>query len=112
MTKFCPYCGEELIDNAKFCKSCGKNVEKFTAASNDTFTQENPYKPPVVEKDHTLALVLGIICAFIIPLFGIIFGIYLMTRQDNPKSKTHGIIVTALSVFVWLVSFIIVAVIG
>ena len=25
MSKFCPSCGEELLDNAKFCKNCGVN---------------------------------------------------------------------------------------
>ena len=26
MTKYCPACGEELIDAAKFCKNCGAEI--------------------------------------------------------------------------------------
>jgi len=27
MSKYCPYCGEEQIDAAKFCKNCGKTLK-------------------------------------------------------------------------------------
>ena len=32
--KFCPYCGKELRDNAKFCASCGGNLELKKGNSN------------------------------------------------------------------------------
>lgn len=29
MAKFCPSCGEKLVDSAKFCKNCGKTLKIF-----------------------------------------------------------------------------------
>ena len=86
MSIFCPFCGEELVDNAKFCKNCGKNVESYG-------------------KSHTLATVLGFIFSILIPLIGIIIGIYLYTRKDSPKAKRYGLLVIVLGVVVWIISF-------
>ena len=103
MSKFCPSCGEELVDNAKFCKNCGKNIEW----TNQPHSNQTDYTRtvPVVEKSHTIAIVLGYICAVLIPLFGIIFAIYLLTRNDSPGASKHGKIVLAIAVIVWLISF-------
>ena len=102
---FCPFCGEELVDEAKFCKNCGKNVEGYHNIQDNS---ENRYgfQPPVVEKSHTAATVLGFICAILIPLLGIVFAIYLLTRKDSPKAKKYGIIMIAVSIIVWIISFI------
>ena len=35
MSKFCPFCGEELVDEAKFCKNCGKDISNYTNISDD-----------------------------------------------------------------------------
>lgn len=105
MSKFCPFCGEELMDEAKFCKNCGKDVSKYShTGGNNEVT--HGYGLPEVEKSHTLAIVLGVICAFLIPLFGIIFGIYLVTRKDSSKAKKYGTVIIAISAVVWFLSFI------
>lgn len=104
MSIFCPFCGEELVDNAKFCKNCGKNVESYRNMTNDT-SNTNSFNPPVVEKSHTLATVLGFIFSILIPLIGIIIGIYLYTRKDSPKAKRYGLLVIVLGVGVWIISF-------
>ncbi len=104
MSKFCPFCGEKLVDEAKFCKNCGKDVSKYT--STDTSNDEDyGYGMRVAEKSHTAATVIGFICAFLIPIIGLIMGIYLITRKDNSKSKGFGIAIIALSVIVWFFSF-------
>lgn len=105
MSKFCPFCGEELVSEAKFCKNCGKDVSAYAGIGNDTPSSYG-YVVPADEKSHTLATVLGFICAFLIPLIGIIIGIYLVTRNGSPKAKKYGIIIIALAVVVWIISFI------
>lgn len=106
MSKFCPSCGEELIDNAKFCKNCGMNLET---------KEENPYPKeeinqqfsvPTVENDHKIAVILGYALAILIPFFGIIVGIYLITRKDSENAKKHAKYVLVLSVVIWLLSII------
>ncbi len=106
MTKFCPFCGEELVDEAKFCKNCGKDISSYTAPPKDQ-QPTHTYTPPVTENSHTLAVVLGFICAVLIPLFGLIFGIYLFTRKDSSNAKTFGIVIIALAVVVWIISFMV-----
>ena len=104
MSKFCPFCGEELVDEAKFCKNCGKDVSGYSTTPN-TSQNNYSYRPPATENSHTVAVVLGFICAVLIPLFGFIFGIYLVTRKDSSNGKTYGIVIIALSVIVWIISF-------
>lgn len=103
MTKFCPFCGEELVDNAKFCKACGKNIEEFNSSPN----YQPDYQDGAVENDHTAATVLGFVGGLLIPLIGIIVGIYLLTR-DSPTAKRNGKYVIAFSLFIWFISFIII----
>ena len=101
MTKFCPFCGENLFDEAKFCKNCGKDVSAYTTAGTNNFTPA-----PASENSHTLAIVAGYILALLIPLAGIIIGIYLITRQES-SAKFHAKLVIALAVIVWFISFMI-----
>ena len=110
MTKFCPFCGETLVDEAKFCKSCGKSLENINFNNNTQQTgYTQPYSVPVVEKSHTAAIVLGYIFAILIPLIGFIIGIYLTTRNDSQKAKRHGIFVLIVAIAVWVLNFIIIA---
>lgn len=103
MSKFCPFCGEELVDNAKFCKNCGKSLENFQNVHDDG-GDEFQFNPPVVEKSHNLAFAIGIIAAIFFPLIGIIIGLYLYTRKDSSNAKRNGAITIALGVIVWIVS--------
>lgn len=107
MSKYCPFCGEELKDEAKFCKSCGKSLEDIHQGGDDVFkqpvnTQQTPI--PQASNNHKIAIILGYICAILIPLFGLIFGIYLVTRNDA-NAKKHGKFVILISVVIWALSF-------
>ena len=97
MAKFCPSCGEKLVDSAKFCKNCGKNLEDIPNPTGN-------FEVPVVEESHKLAIVSGYILALFIPLFGVIAAVYLLTRKDSAKALKHGKYVLAVALIVWFLS--------
>ena len=113
---FCKNCGEEIKEGAKFCSRCGNPLTDKTPKS--TNRQNNITGTPcpkcgslvplgniactkcgsLLNPDkHTAAIVLGYICSIFIPLLGIIFGIYLLTRPNKDVHK-HGIIMIILSI--------------
>ena len=99
MTKFCPACGEALIDDAKFCKSCGANISGGASAASVP-------EMPVVEKSYTALTVIGYILAFLIPILGVICGIYLLTRKDSEDANKHGKLMIIVAVVIWAISFL------
>ena len=104
MTKYCPSCGEELIDSAKFCKNCGCNLDNMSGPIN-SHQQNTQQFMEASEKSHTFAIVAGYVLAIFIPLFGLIAAIYLMTR-DSPNAKKHGKYVLIVTVAIWVLSMI------
>lgn len=100
MSKYCPNCGEELVDSARFCKNCGASLNEMLNPN----TTGN-FSPPVVENSHTAAIVIGYILAILIPLGGLIASIYLLTRNSS-RAKRHGKYVLILTVVVWTISFL------
>lgn len=102
VSKFCPNCGEELADDANFCKNCGKDLSKYQKVFNDSNHNVSQYS----EKSHTVATVLGFVFAVLIPIIGIFFGIYLITRDDSDSAKRYGKIIIAVAVIVWVINFI------
>ena len=100
MSKFCPKCGEELVDTARFCKNCGQNLENIPNPE-----PTNTFNVPVVEESHTFAIVLGYILAILIPLLGLIVSIYLLTRNSS-KAKKHGKYILVITLIVWFLSFL------
>ena len=107
MSKFCPSCGEELADNAKFCKNCGANIE--TNEKSSTQQTASTYEVQQVENDHKLAIIAGYIFAILIPLIGIIIGIYLYTRKDSEKATFHAKIIIAIGAIILFISFMLMA---
>lgn len=102
MAKFCPKCGEELVDNAKFCKNCGANLDNIESYTN--LNDQGNYGIPVVENDHTAAVIIGYVGAILIPIIGIIAGIYLYTRKDSEKANRHAKFIIILAAVVWILS--------
>ena len=105
MTKYCPSCGEKLIDEARFCKNCGIELENNQGNINAHHENTQQFKT-ATEKSHTLAIVAGYVLAILIPLFGLIISIYLLTRDDSPNAKKHGKYVLIVTVIVWFISFL------
>lgn len=112
--KFCPNCGNKLVEGATFCTNCGFNLKENGQASsnissnnvNDSSDQQNN-KPTatsnIKDQNETLYTVLGWVCAGISLLFfpilfgagGVVFG-YLLAR--NESSKTKGVILIIFSI--------------
>ena len=103
MSKFCPFCGEELVDSAKFCKNCGKNIEIY-APNQDNHQQA--FNGPLVENDHKTAIIISYVLAVLIPLIGVFASVYLLTRKDSQNAKKHGKYVLIVAIVVWIISFI------
>lgn len=82
---FCPKCGTENQDDAKFCGSCGSSiniVRDQPAAGFNTLAVQ----PAAV----SVGLKIGIIIATLfIPLIGIVMGGIYMYNQD-PSKKAVG----------------------
>jgi len=104
MTKYCPSCGEELVDSAKFCKNCGTEIKNIQANGNSHHDNTQQFMQ-AGEKSHTAAIVVGYIMAFLIPLIGTIISIYLLTR-DSANAKRHGKFVLVVALAVWIISVI------
>lgn len=102
MSKFCPKCGEELVDSARFCKNCGASLEGIP---NPHQTATGEYHVPVVEDDHKIAVIAGYVLAILLPLFGFIVGIYLLTRNSQ-NARKHGKYVMIVAAVLWIISFL------
>ena len=117
---FCPSCGEEKREGSKFCHNCGydfeaagssasqgldSNIQSNQGAESNTQFNQNPSPGVQKENSHNIAKILGYICALFIPLFGVIFGVYLY-RCDEEDAKKHGKFIIALSVVIWVLSMI------
>lgn len=99
MTKFCPACGEKLVDNANFCKSCGANL-------NSSAPRAKTPERPAAERSYTLYIIVAYVLAILIPLVGLIFGAYLITRKDSGDARRHGTFALIISLAFMALSFV------
>lgn len=116
--KYCPKCGSQVRNNTKFCQKCGAKFPEDTLnleyCSYCGFNIPNgatkcpkcgKYSNVEVNDEHTLAIVIGYIFSFLIPLAGIVAGIYLVT-QKNKDVHIHGIIISIIAIVVMCVSYL------
>ena len=113
MVKFCDKCGSELKnENAKFCDKCGaeinnsvnntenNNLPSITCpkcGNNIPLGENRCLKCGSILEDNKTAVIVGYIVAVIGSIFGLIPGIYLLTR-NNEKSKKQGMIICLISI--------------
>lgn len=97
MTKFCPSCGEELVDGARFCKSCGVSVEDYNAEP------KRPEMPKVEEKSYAAYFIIGYVVALLSPILGIFAALYLTSVKAPRKVKIHCLFIILVSIVVYLI---------
>ena len=101
--KYCSKCGKEIMDEAVICVHCGCQV-------SDRATQNNGQQTvnPMVEPGETNGLAIGaIVCAFLIPILGLILGIFGAAKYKTQSYKSQCITAIILSIIVWIVSAVI-----
>lgn len=87
---FCPNCGIQNLERAKFCMKCGKKLQKIERSDD----QEEKYP-------HTTATVLGYFFAAIGGLISLLFVLHLF-MQDDPRAKYHAKIIL-LIIGLWII---------
>ena len=87
--KYCPQCGEQNRDGAKFCESCGTNLENIAPAKQTTSNanQKNKYIAPII--DFIFGAILYCLC-------GAGHIIYLKLYKRGAILGTLGIIISTI----------------
>ena len=103
---FCPTCGKEINDNAVICPNCGcptnnQPPQQAVAPATSAPMLENGEKPGMA----TAALV----CAFLVPIVGLILGIAGAVKYQTKSLKNRCIAAIPISIVVWALSFIVLA---
>lgn len=94
MAKFCPNCGNEMVDEAEMCVKCGtivggKTNKKVTSDNNTKSTNENGGKKKELPTWAIVLIVLGgigLLIVIVIAIFAII-GINALKKVDPDKIK-------------------------
>ncbi len=87
--KFCPACGQQLVDEAVICINCGVSQQ-----------QQQPAVNPKDKKSFGFGFL-----GFISPLVGLV--IYLLTKDTTPlKAKSAGIGAIVGTVFAFIVGIL------
>lgn len=105
--KACPSCGRE--NNFIFCRECGKKLSSraFICPECGCAINANAISTNNVEDDKHGIAVAGVICSFLVPLLGLIFGIIALNanKGKSNSSKTMGLIAVIISIVSWVISF-------
>jgi len=102
--KYCSKCGKELLDEAVICVGCGCPVSGGPL-SKPSAPQEAPFEKKESPGTANCALVF----AFLIPIVGLIMGIYGWTKYKDSKLRRKCITAIICSIFMWIVGLLVLA---
>ena len=89
---FCPKCGSENPDDARFCGSCGESLSTAHDAPASTSGEVSKViEPSRPQEEVPAGLKYGILAAsLIIPLIGVIMGIVYLVKGESEDKKAAG----------------------
>jgi len=110
---FCQHCGNSNDNASKFCFSCGKALEASAAPDTPPAgayvpppQQPQPgyqaYQTPQPQKTTNTMAIIGLVCAFFMPLVGLVVSIIarkqcIENQEEGQNLATAGIIVSVIS---------------
>ena len=115
---YCIKCGKEIKDGSKFCEFCGADVSSEKAntvmttstveTANQSVTTETPMQTVSNNKTTNGFAIAGLVCSFIIPLLGWIFGgIGLSKSKTTNSGKGLSIAAIVVASVMFIVNLII-----
>ena len=115
--KYCPKCGSEVKNNTKnynvfnlvyhiklnneYCKHCGSTIPKGAIRCPKC----GRYLDESANDKHSVAIAIGYIFSFLIPLAAIVAGIYLLTQKNEDVHK-HGTCIIIIAIGVMCISYL------
>ena len=118
--KYCPKCGSEVKNNTKFCQKCGAKFPIDHIKLNNEYCKHcgstiskgaircpkcGRYLDESANDKHSVAIAIGYIFSFLIPLAAIVAGIYLLTQKNEDVHK-HGTCIIIIAIGVMCISYL------
>ena len=114
---YCSNCGKEIEGGASFCPYCGSPAGNSTPVQNVNYdgTQQPPANQPYYDYQNQMngfgydsappessgTATGALVCAFLIPIVGLILGIIGTVKYSDAKLKRRCIIAIIISIAVW-----------
>lgn len=90
---FCPKCGKEIVDDAVVCVGCGRAIQQDAGSAAPTQKGQAWSKRKMI---------LYGIFSFLLPVIGIVGGIYGLVREGKRKQGATLLILAVLGIAVYL----------
>ena len=118
--KYCPKCGSQVKNNTKFCQKCGAKFQDTPLNPKGMYCSYcglnipngatkcpncGKYLDEEANDEHKLAIVIGYIFSFLVPLAAIVVGFYLVTQKNEDVHK-HGLIMFFIAIIVVFISYL------